>query len=285
MKLAVVVLNYNDAETTGAFLQHIQDYSLVEKIIVVDNASTDDSFEQLQVFKNEKTDLIRTKENGGYGKGNNYGIQYAMKAYQPEYLVVSNPDIIFEESLLQEMLEFVAASQEKIGMVTATMLNPDGTKARNTWKMRTARTCISENLFLLNRFRKGTQYPQEHFSGSNSEVDIISGAFFMIHSETMKNIGMFDERTFLYWEEDILGYKLKEQNYKSFILNQSSFIHNHSVSISKNIQSLEKKLDLAEDSKRLYMKEYLKVGKVLTLLEKCSYFIGKKSYLLVKRKR
>lgn len=283
MKLSVIVLNYNDAVTTSEFLNHIKNYEIIDKIVVVDNASTDDSMEQLKVFENDKIDVIRTRENGGYAKGNNFGIQYALENYHPEYLIVSNPDIVFEEQLVIELLEFEKKKEGKVGAVTGTMLNPDGTKARNVWKMRTAKACITENLILFNRLRKGTRYEQEHFEGQSSEVDIISGAFFLIKAETMKNIDFFDEQTFLYWEEDILGYKLKENSYKSFIVNDVFFVHNHSVSINKSIQSLEKRLDMAEKSKRLYMKEYLKVGMIIEILEKVTYFLGKKSYLFLKR--
>ena len=83
---ALIVLNYNDAETTLSFLESARKLKEIQKIIVVDNHSTDDSYDKLKAAEVESIEVIQTKRNGGYAYGNNYGAFYALEKYDPEYL-------------------------------------------------------------------------------------------------------------------------------------------------------------------------------------------------------
>ena len=130
--------------------------------------------------------------------------------------------------------------------------------------------------------KRRDDYALQHFEGKASQVDVIAGAFFLVKTQVMKNIDFFDPRTFLYWEEDILAYKLKDKGYENYILNEKTFIHNHSVSINKSVKSVQKRLELAEESKKHYMKEYLKAGRFMMFLDRVTFFIGKKMYVLFK---
>ena len=71
MKTGIVILNYNDYETTLKCLQPILDYKNIDYIIVVDNCSTNDSYDQLAKHRNDRWVLLRSPSNGGYAKGNN----------------------------------------------------------------------------------------------------------------------------------------------------------------------------------------------------------------------
>lgn len=82
MQLSCVILNYNDAETTEKLVMQIADYDVLHQIIVVDNASTDDSLERLRKLESDanasqsgKVRVISADHNGGYGSGNNLGVR------------------------------------------------------------------------------------------------------------------------------------------------------------------------------------------------------------------
>ncbi|MFR5732279.1 MAG: glycosyltransferase family 2 protein [Clostridium sp.] len=82
MQLSCVILNYNDAETTEKLVKQIADYDVLHQIIVVDNASTDDSLERLRKLESDanasqsgKVRVISADHNGGYGSGNNLGVR------------------------------------------------------------------------------------------------------------------------------------------------------------------------------------------------------------------
>ena len=103
----VLILNYNDAETTLSYIDHIVDYKVIHKIVVVDNCSTDDSVVLFQKHHFDKVEVIATKENGGYGSGNNYGIKYLVENYNSDYILISNPDVIVEENTIIQLELFL----------------------------------------------------------------------------------------------------------------------------------------------------------------------------------
>ena len=63
-KVSCIILNYNDALTTIHLLEFIKDYSILDFIVVVDNCSTDDSWEKLLRYKNEKIHVIKSEKMG-----------------------------------------------------------------------------------------------------------------------------------------------------------------------------------------------------------------------------
>ena len=111
-KICCIVLNYNDAPTTLSLTEELMASRLLTDLVVVDNCSTDDSWERLAVLKNRSAHersagskeggkrawgpavhLLRTEKNGGYGAGNQTGIDYAMANLAPDYIAIANPDI------------------------------------------------------------------------------------------------------------------------------------------------------------------------------------------------
>ena len=72
-RIGVVVLNYNDADTTDILLRDISLYPLIDHIVIVDNWSTDHSFEYLKKWQSNRIDVLQTDKNGGYSYGNNVG--------------------------------------------------------------------------------------------------------------------------------------------------------------------------------------------------------------------
>ena len=72
LKNFLIVLNYNDAETTLEFVEMAKMCNAIDKIVVVDNCSTDYSLSKLTCLKSDKIDVIQTDKNGGYAYGNNF---------------------------------------------------------------------------------------------------------------------------------------------------------------------------------------------------------------------
>ena len=101
MKVNAVILNYNDADTVETLVRSICGYEVLEYIILVDNHSQDDSRQKLQQLacEHEKIQLVFLEENGGYGKGNNAGVRFAAEENQADYVLISNPDVVFSEEL------------------------------------------------------------------------------------------------------------------------------------------------------------------------------------------
>ena len=77
MKVALIVLEYNDAEETVKYVKKVSEYETINKIVVVDNHSTDvNTMEILKEIESEKVAVMQTEKNGGYSYGNNFGMKY-----------------------------------------------------------------------------------------------------------------------------------------------------------------------------------------------------------------
>lgn len=282
MDMILIVLNYNDFGTTEEFLKRTRNFKIIDKIIIVDNCSTDDSFEKLSTYADENIDVIKTDENKGYANGNNYGIRYAVEKYNPKYFIISNPDVILNKEALRAIRDFYESHDEHVGIVSCKMVCNSGVRTRSAWKIPDFIDCILENLFVVRKVLnlRRTTYGEEYFNTKYSEVEVVPGSFFVIKSKVMEEIKLFDEDTFLYGEENILAYKLRNKGYTNYILNEYSYIHNHSISISKSIKSLGKKLDMAYEGRCIYLNKYLKINRIMSVINAITYRVGKFNYLV-----
>lgn len=123
MKNVFIILNYNDFENAKKLLEKVKVYKEIDKIIVVDNCSKDNSFKYLQQFNSNKIEIIKTSENKGYAYGNNYGAAYAIEKYNPQYLIIANPDIMFEEGIVNKIIAVLTLKKE---YALGTVLVKDG---------------------------------------------------------------------------------------------------------------------------------------------------------------
>lgn len=117
MKNCLIILNYNDAQSCLNLVNKIEQYKNIDKIILVDNLSTDDSYSHLLKLQNSKIDVIQTNHNGGYSYGNNYGCFWAINKYSPDYLTICNPDIYFEEDVLEELISIMNREKKNLSLL------------------------------------------------------------------------------------------------------------------------------------------------------------------------
>ena len=260
MKIALIVLNYNDYVTTSKYINFIKNYSVIDNVIVVDNCSTDNSYEKLKIYESDKIDVIKSDKNGGYAYGNNYGIRYSKEKYNPDYLIISNPDVFFEENVISKMIE-VINNNENIGIVSPKLINRNNLKDAKAWKLPNYWMNICKLSIILNKlFAQYLKYDDNYFDEGISKVDVIPGSFFMIKSDVFYEINLFDEGTFLYGEENIIAYKLKEIGYKNLVINNCIFYHEHSTTINKTFNSNVHKYNILYRSLDYYNKNYLKTN-------------------------
>ena len=271
MKAAVIIVNYNDIENTVRYVQKIKKYTVINRIVVVDNLSTTmGAFEKLKKLEDEKVYVIQSDKNGGYNYGNNVGIHYLEeKKEEYDYIIISNPDIEIEEEAIEKCLNVFDESKE-IAIVAPRMFNKNNKPIRRSaWKLRTVgldiihATRFLEILF-YKKLRRG-EYSEEDYKNPILEVDAISGAFFIIKNDILKEIGLFDENVFLFYEEDILAKVLKEKNYKTISLNTQKFIHYESQTIGKTFSYYNKMKQLFR-SKMYYQEKYNQINKIQKLI-------------------
>lgn len=265
MKVAVIIVNYNDVDDTEKYVNTITKYDVINRIVVVDNQSTTlGTFETLKKLESEKVKVIQSEKNGGYDYGNNFGIRYLQNLNEEyDYYIISNPDIFVTEEAIKHCLE-VAENDSKIGVIAPRMFNKDNNPIRrSSWKMRTFwldvvhSTRVLEMIFY--KILRNGEYSSKDYEKEILEVEAISGAFFVIKANVLNEIGLFDEDVFLFYEEDILAKMLSEKKYKTISLNSEKFIHYESQTIGKTFNYYKKMRQLFI-SKMYYHKKYNKIN-------------------------
>ena len=256
-KIGMVIVNYNDFKTTSKLLENIKEYSCLNKIVVVDNFSTDNSVEELKKFENSRITIIKNRKNNGYASGLNTGCKYLIKELGTCNIIFSNSDIIIKDE--KDIIKLSSDLGKEISVV-GPVIYEHGNYNKG-WKQTTKTMEILFNLPWISRYfkKKLLYYDENHYRGKTSKVDVVSGCFFMTTSEILKEVNYFDEETFLYYEELIFAKKVKEKKKQTIIDNEVEIIHDHSVTIDKNVTKI-KKYRILKSSQRYYVKKYLKAN-------------------------
>lgn len=238
MKTGIVILNYNDYENTIKMIEQIKDYRCLNKIVIVDNCSTDESVSKITPFLNKKIVLLEAKKNKGYAAGNNLGLKYLAKETTCELAVISNPDVIVLESVLNDMIKDMKKNDEISFLGPKILENGNITKG---WKLPNFACELLATMNYFNRFSFGLQkYSDSYYKDGLNKVDVLHGCFFMARLKDMKKIKYFDEGTFLYYEENILAKKAQEKGLKSYVDTKLSVQHLQSKSVDKSMKKIRK---------------------------------------------
>ena len=209
MKVAMIVVNFNNAKETVNYVKQVSQYENIQRIVVVDNASTDENaMNFLKEVESEKVLVLSSGKNGGYSYGNNFGVRYLEKIGETyDYIILSNADIEVDKSAIARCLE-VLEQNETIAIVAPRMYNAQQQPIRrSSWKIRTFwldvihSTRLLECLFYA-KLRAG-EYTEEEYAQEILPVEAISGAFFIVKYPIFKEVGMLDEGVFLFYEEDM----------------------------------------------------------------------------------
>lgn len=265
----LVVLNYNDAETTLEFVEMAKKCETIDRIVITDNCSTDDSYSKLCSLKSIMVDVIKTEKNGGYAYGNNFGCQYAIKKYSPNVLFISNPDVEFQDETLIKM-EKVLGDNKNIGVVA-----PIVNQGYNVWNLPDFWGVI-ESIFLLwfNLDKKKIKKKLLNSDKEYEEIGVVEGSFFAISSDAYERVRGFDEKTFLYCEEIILARKLQSRGMKEVVLPKCRYNHYHSVSIKKHYGGKVRAFKNFHKSMLVYLQDYLKIGRIEKIIFEVSFALG-----------
>ena len=276
VKINCVILNYNDASTVLELVNEIGGYQALERIVIVDNASNDDSWERLQALKSQyvHVDLLRAEKNGGYGAGNNLGVRYAVNVNKADFVLIANPDVKFSEACVRR-LKGILERHSELAVATALMEDQTFGEVKNGWKIHGfwgelfAMGPISRRLF--GRF---LNYPESYFEGKKAVyVDAVHGSMLMVDGKKFLEAGGYDEGIFLYQEETVLASRLKKAGYRSLLVLDQKYRHEHSVSIKKSFKSQMDRQKLRHTSVLYYMKHYLDIGPVKEAIAKL-WFAG-----------
>jgi GT2 family glycosyltransferase len=224
--LSIIIISYNTEKITidclKSIIESLKNSSLKYEIIVVDNASKDNSVSLVKKLKSEiknrnlKINLIENKENIGFGPANNQAVKLA----KSDYLLFLNSDIIVLNASIEKLYNFYKQNEKLFNFLGGKLLNKDGTSQPSCGPMYTL-PMIFAHLFLRGDYWGLTRYSPNKIK----EVDWISGACILTKKEYFEKLGGFDEKIFMYMEEIDLFYRAKKHGFKVFFYPEAQFIH------------------------------------------------------------
>lgn len=211
--LSVFIVTYNSAPLLRSCLNSLRAQTLGEvEIIVVDNASRDDSAAIIRAEYPE-IKLIAGAVNLGFGNANNLALAEA----KGRYIVLLNPDAVLPADTLERALAHMEKTPDA-GMGGGLL---QGTQGEWQPSARQFPSLLNDGLTLSGL---ANRYPNSHFFGrfdrswadplEAAAVDWVPGAFAIIHRSLIEQIGLFDPRFFLYYEEVDLCRRIHQAGYK-----------------------------------------------------------------------
>lgn len=253
MKNGIVIVNYNDYKTTKRLIDNIKDYKVFDKIVIVDNKSSDNSLKELKKLENKRIVVIDSGKNKGYSYALNVGCKYLIDKYKECKIIVSNSDIIIQsENDIKDLFELVKGKNVIVGPTII-----EGNNLNRGWIVPKPMDDVAMNILgLYKKYQKRhLMYQDSYYNKDISKVGTVSGCFFAISSKHLEEMGYFDENVFLYYEENIMGVKTKDLGKNIIVANNIDVIHDHAVSIDKSLKRI-KKYDILKNSQYYFEKTY-----------------------------
>lgn len=226
-KILVIIINYKTSHLIGGLLKSIDEKNVDVSILIVDNASTPESYNELLSLKNERIHILRSEKNLGFTGGINYALKYTIYNFtEIKYFFLLNPDAFCSPELLGHLLE-VLKTNPNAASVSPQILNMNGIP----WYSGAQISYNKGRVF--NNPVSNTQNNYSHY-----EVDVFSGCAVLFDLNKVLKAGMFNEDLFMYFDEADLSIKLKEMGYKIFYTPSYKIFHDVSYT-TKNISHLK----------------------------------------------
>lgn len=233
MDLSIILVNYKQKDFTMNCIKSIKeanfqlpDKKLSYEIIVVDNNSEDGVGEVLS-WQNPEVKFFQNKKNLGMGRANNIGIKEAVG----DYVVIMNPDTIAMPDTFYKLYQYMEQNHE-VGVIGPKQFNMDKSVQNSCYRWyglftpMYRRTPIGGFAFAqkdLNRFLM-----KDFDCNKILEVDWLLGSFLFCRKEALNEVGLFDERFFLYFEDTDFCRRFWKKGWKVVYNPETKIIHNHS---------------------------------------------------------
>ena len=227
MDITIAIVNYNSSSMVLQCIRSVVEFSgdLDYEIIIVDNASSDDSVELIKASFPEHL-LIENKTNLGFSKA----VNQAFKASSGEYFFLLNPDAKLISNIFPGMISFFQ-THPKAGIVAPRITFPDNRLHPSARRFITLLAAILDVLqihfyFSNNAVAKRFEYDKWKHNEVR-EVDWVTGAAFLTKRKTFEDCGMLDERFFMYFEDMDYCMCVKQNGYATYFCPQFSVVHHH----------------------------------------------------------
>ena len=240
--LSIIIVTYNSQKDILNCLSSIFETSDINReaidIIVIDNSSKEVFIETEELIISQygtEINIIHNSKNGGYGQGNNFGIQNA----KAEVICIVNPDVIFLKPIFQEALNMFNVN-ERLAMIGGKQFGGGDISywIRPEYDFFLFTAPISK---ILNKFNI---YLQKYF--------YLSGALLFVSKTKFLEIGGFDEKMFMYCEEADITNRFLQMKYETSYRREFHYQH----LIDERSEASENSLKFLINSYKIYFSKF-----------------------------
>ena len=249
----IIIVNYNSTDYLIKCLESV--YESLEKlsanVFVQDNDSTDNVDRIRSLFP--QVVLNKNKYNLGFSKG----VNQALNKISAPYIVLFNPDTKVEKGFFESVVHFMEKNSD-VGLLGPKIIDPDGSvqgSARSFPNLLTSifgRKSPLTKLFPNNPITASNILTTQSDGKSPMSVDWVSGACMVIRRKALQEVGLLDERFFMYWEDTDWCRRMWEKNWKVIYYPRASIFH--FVGVSSNTRPIQSIYHFHISCYRLYEK-------------------------------
>lgn len=244
-KVVIVIVNWNTGELLGKCLKslgRLPEKELIAEVIVIDNASHDKSLALAHVVVGEsinrpKVRFIKQKNNLGFAKANNVALRRVRDGiYDQAHVLLLNPDTEMMPGALSNLLK-ILGTETRAGVVGARLNNMDGTLQQSVRAFPTLPVFVFSFL-KLSRLMPDAKIWRDYIRtdldyDKQQSVDQVMGAVFLIRNEAFSDIGLLDERFWIWFEEVDYCKRAKDANWEIIYTPESHVLHHGAVSFNQ----------------------------------------------------
>ncbi|MBN2593271.1 MAG: glycosyltransferase family 2 protein [Sedimentisphaerales bacterium] len=225
MDVSIIIVSWNTKGLLRDCLSSVCENAgeIDYEIIVIDNASTDGSAEMVKNdFK--QVILIENSENRGFAAANNQGMAIA----KGRYVLLLNSDTVVLDDAIANTARF-ADENPQAAVIGCRVLNPDRTLQRTCFMFPSVLNMLLSSTYLYKLFPKSRFFGREQMTWWNRNdvrpVDVVTGCYMLVRREAIDQVGMMDERFFMYCEETDWCYRFREKGWMVMFAPVGQIIH------------------------------------------------------------
>ena len=270
MDVSIVIVNWNTKELLHNCLESIYEQAgeVDYEIIVVDNASSDESVEMV-LSKFPAVIVISNETNRGFAAANNQGIRIA----KGKYILLLNSDTVICDRAVEKTLSF-AANRPKAGVIGCQVWENSKSIQMTCFRFPSLRNLFLETTALSRIFKKNHFFGRERMlwwgRDSERQVDVVSGMFMLVRKEAIDDVGLMDESYFLYSEETDWCYRFSKAGWEILFWPGARIIHvdggSHSSKQAESQMHLQKRTSMLIFFRKHYGLKSFVLARLLLLL-------------------
>ena len=200
--------------------------SIISTIFIIDNSPSNKLQAIIDNYQSSKLVYIYGQGNIGYGAGHNIAIKKSLE-FGANYHIILNPDIVFPNGTIESLTNFMD-KHSMVGSVMPNIIYPNGTSQRLCKLLPTPFDIFARRLLPKKWALKHNSRYEMHFMGYNKiwNCPNLSGCFMFLRNDVLKQIGGFDDRFFMYFEDTDLIRRIHQVS-KTVFYPDVTIIHAH----------------------------------------------------------